>query len=443
MAAKTKPKDERETLLAALGDTEDPEPAVEEKEELEPTAPVEKETEDPGGSSKKKASKIPAAKSRAAKKSANGEGGGPAKPVSGKGEAEKPQPKSKKRLMIVIIAGLVVVAGVATAGYVLMKPDDAMETLLTDSTDGQAAETRVARRIDGVLDEPEDQNGFPLTMMVENEVSSRPQAGLDRAHVIFEALAEGGITRFLGVYTLTETFQEIGPIRSARPYFVDWARGYDGLYIHIGGSPRALERIASTNVRDFNQFFNSQYFYRDRSRPVASEHTLFTSKKLMTLASIDKQLPATGSYTGWKFKADAPSTERPASQHLTVDFSTFNYKVDYEYDPAANSYARLQADQPHLMRDGTQVKPKNVVVMTVQRSLEQPSTDNKGRLAMETIGSGQARFFLDGKEAVGTWKKDSSQDPLLFYLADGRELELNAGQTLIEVVPPDRPVTVR
>lgn len=350
-------------------------------------------------------------------------------------------PTSRRRLVVILsLAAILVLVASATAGYFLLGKKSS--TTPSGQKNTNSVGQLVPRRIDGVLDEPEHQNLLPVAIMVENHTASRPQSGLNKANIVYEALAEGGITRFLAIYALTDTVAEIGPVRSARPYYVDWARGYDAMYVHIGGSPKAYSRISSTGAFDLDQFANSRYFWRDKSRDVASEHTLYTSSRLMTLALIDKKADASGNYEPWKYKKDADAGDRPASEHLTINFSTFSYKVDYEYDPVKNEYVRSVAEQPHVMRDGTQLRPKNVAVLSVKRQLEQPA-DGKGRLAMDTVGQGVARYFYDGQEHTGTWKKQSPQDPLEFLLDDGSTVQLNAGQTWVEIVPPEQEVTVR
>lgn len=353
-----------------------------------------------------------------------------------------PPEHSKKKLIIMLSAAGVLLIGAAVAGYVLLGSNAPAGNANTNGSANATADGQLPRRIDGVLDTVEHQNRYPLAVMIENQSQARPQSGLDQANVVYEALAEGGITRFMAIYTFTRVVDSIGPVRSARPYYVDWARGYNALYAHAGGSPKGLARIGSVGLPDLNQFFNSQYFFRDRSRKVASEHTLYTSSTLLSRALNDKKLPETGSYDAWTFKADAAASARPTSQHLTIDFSSFSYKVDYEYDPATNTYARSQAEQPHVMRDGAKIAPKNVVVIRVKRSLEDPK-DSHGRLTLDVVGSGSAAYYLDGREYKGTWKKTSAQDGLELLDENGDVFKLNAGQTWIEVVPPEQTVTVR
>ncbi|MFH0829012.1 MAG: DUF3048 domain-containing protein [Candidatus Kerfeldbacteria bacterium] len=446
---KKQPINEREEVLKALDDSNEEENEHDEKEQPEEEKGDEQESsanQDTEG--KKESNSRSAATGKKGKKEApklkNASQKSPTKPPPDK-EPQEDRKQGKNRKLIILITVLcVVLVGVAVGGYFMFGRSDNDETTTNSavvSTD--TVKQLVARRIDGVLDSPQNQNKFPVAIMVENYTAARPQSGLTKANIVYEALAEGGITRFLAIFTITSPVKEIGPVRSARPYYVDWARAYNALYVHIGGSPKALARISQTGIRDFNQFFNSQYFWRDKTRDVASEHTLYTSDYLMSLALIDKKIPTTGDFEPWKYKQDALSSERQSSQHITINFSTFSYKVDYEYDPVQNDYVRSVAEKPHVMRDGEQLRPKNVVVITVNRRLEQPVTGNHGRLEMDTVGQGTAQFFLDGTVLKGTWKKDSPQDPLQLLKDDGTPVELNAGQTWVEVVPPDQQVTVK
>jgi len=437
--AKKQTADDKDDLVKALKDVDVPDETADE--------PAENDTATADADDEGTEEETPVAKPKT-------KGGSKKTPKNGKKTSADVTPPSstikkpaddgskKRKRNALILAGIgVVLIVVAAVGYFMIgrstDTDSPTNTVNTNTASGL-----VPRRIDGVLDKAENQNKYPVAIMVENLVASRPQSGLDRANIVYEALAEGGITRFMALYTFANSAKEIGPVRSARPYYVDWARGYNAMYVHIGGSPKAYARISSTGVMDFDQFHNSQYFWRDKTRDVASEHTLYTSDYLMTLALLDKKVAATGDYTAWKYKDDAVSADRPSSQHITVNFSSFSYKVDYEYDPVNNVYVRSVAEKAHVMRDGTQLQPKNVVVLTVNRRLETPTTDNKGRLEMDTIGQGTAQFFLDGTVVKGTWKKDSSEAPLQLLAEDGSHVSLNAGQTWVEIVPPDQTVTV-
>ncbi|MFA6197668.1 MAG: DUF3048 domain-containing protein [Patescibacteria group bacterium] len=341
---------------------------------------------------------------------------------------------NKRRLTVVIVIVLVLVAGVA--GYLVFGRSDSDNDNngISKKDNKNTNATRLLPRIiDGVPVIDAKENILPVAIMVENQVSSRPQAGLDKSNLVYEALAEGGITRFMAIYASGDEIEKIGPVRSARAYYLDWARELDSVYAHVGGSPEALRLIPQYDIRDLNQFYNSQYFWRAKERP--APHNLYTSSKLMGFAVRDKDYPNTGNYTGWSF-AGEDSAISNTLKTLTIDFSTINYQVEYKYAPATNDYARYQSGQPHVVETGETIKAKNIIVQFTKTRLVE-----EGRLSMETIGEGVARIYRNGEEIVGTWKKDSREDRTNYYDASGQTVVFTPGTTWVEIVPTDRNVT--
>lgn len=344
-------------------------------------------------------------------------------------------------LLVVVISGAVWLGANVFSGK--LNDWDANKninnSLSENENTNESAVNLVPRKIDGVLVPEEEANLFPVAVIVENLTVARPQAGLDKAQIVFEALAEGGITRFLAVYARGQTAEvpQIGPVRSARPYYVDWAEELGAMFVHIGGSPQALKEIDKRKIFDLNQFFNSKYFWTDKTLKKAVEHTKFTSLDKMVFALRDKnKLDAVPSYDVWKFKSDKNISDRPeTNKPIEIDFSSYNYKVEYRYDWEKNDYARHQAGQPHLMKSGDAIRAKNVLVAYTKTTLA-----DKERLAMETVGEGEALIFRDGEAIKGKWKKLSAKDRLKFYDSEGMEVKLNAGTSWVEIVPTDRVV---
>lgn len=338
--------------------------------------------------------------------------------------------QNKKWITIssIAVVGIAIVLGFLVYG---LNFDDSQTVINQD-----IGEKMVRRAIDGVFVSKGEENPYPVAVMVENLTVVRPQSGLASAHLVYEALAEGGITRFMLIYA-GKTPGVVGPVRSARPYFVDWALEYDALYAHAGGSPQSLADIRNYNIFDLNQFFNAQYFYRDDSRGIAREHTLYTTGENLTFALRDLDAPTEGKYDRWTFKDDAPLAERPVEEKtIGINYSSFSYAVEYRYDPTENNYLRYMAGDIHTDADGTDIRPKNVVIQKVATSLA-----DEQRLNMQTIGEGDAIVFRDGAVIEGTWKKAERGDRTMFYDMAGGEIKFNAGQTWIEVVPTDRAVT--
>jgi len=338
--------------------------------------------------------------------------------------------RRKRNLFLWIGGGLILVIGLSVAGYFVFRGDSTNTNTQLTNTPTSNTYRRV---LDGVTVAKEEANLFPWAVMVENYYTTRPQAGLTKAGVVYEALAEGGITRFLLIFATHENIEAIGPVRSARPYYVDWAREYDAMYVHVGGSQQALQRIKDTGIKDFNQFFNSGAFKLLNNK--VQPHHMFTDSRLLTFGARDEGYPKTGDFEGWTFADDPPLDVRPVTpQTITVDFSSENYEVQYVYDRATNSYLRSAGGKDSLDENGDQrVAPKNVVLQFVTIGMY-----DEQRLNITTTGSGKAIIYRDGTKIEGTWKKEKPESRTFFYDADGKEMVFTAGQTWVEVLEKDR-----
>lgn len=289
--------------------------------------------------------------------------------------------------------------------------------------------------------------GFPVTqmpalprvyaVMVDHMVDAWPQSGVDQAFLVIEAPVEAAIPRLLAFYSAEQNVQKIGPIRSTRPYFIDWADEFDAMYVHVGGSDEALAKIAAGGTFDLNQFWNGTSFWRatDRQAP----HNVYTSTQLLAAAWNRFQAQGkapTPAYGTWMFK-DPAVLPVPNPVNPTVDFSTPDYKVTWQFDGKTDQYKRLQAGLPYTMQDGGSSEIDNVAVVIAHVE----TVDQIGHRHITTIGSGDALVFQDGGLIQGTWKKPSVSERLRFFDQKGTEILMNAGRTWIEVVPSKDSVT--
>jgi hypothetical protein len=298
------------------------------------------------------------------------------------------------------------------------------------------------RLLDGVIVDSSKTKLWPYAVMVENLLSVRPQSGLSQASVVYEALAEGGSTRFMAVFDPLANIPEIMPVRSSRPYYLEWVSEYGALYAHAGGSPKALTVIRENpDINNLEALSgDAGYFWRDKTK--SAPHNLVTSSDKMFLALNNKGLwDKQAGFRSWLFKDDAALDKRgDDGKTASFNFSTGKtYKVDFRYNKEKNVYLRFNADQPHLDKNsGQQIEVKNVIVQIVQ----EPELDGgKGRLDIYVGGEGQAWIFRDGQVINGVWKKGSRTDRTLFYDSQGQEVELSRGNTWIHVVPKDQSVT--
>lgn len=269
-----------------------------------------------------------------------------------------------------------------------------------------------------------EQSELPVTgIMIENSPDARPQSGLNQAGVVFEAIAEGGITRFLTLWQETQP-DYVGPVRSVRPYYVDWLEGFDAAVAHVGGSPEALAKIKSDGVKDLDQFYNSGPYKRVSNR--YAPHNMYTS--LGGLLDLQKSKGWTSStFTGFPRKAAKPS-DAPTARTIDITISGALYNVHYDYDLASNSYKRVLAGKPHVdERSKEQISPKVVVAMVVPYSISSDGIHS----VYQTIGSGKTYVFQDGIATEGTWTKTSAKSQITFKDAAGNPIAFNAGQTWI------------
>lgn len=320
----------------------------------------------------------------------------------------------------------------------------------------------------------------PLGIMIENSKAARPQSGLSAADVVYEAVAEGGITRFMAVY-YCQNSDIVGPVRSARTYYLDWISEYGSfpLYAHVGGANTPgpanalgqIERYGWGSYNDLNQFsIGFPAFWRDYERlgaNTATEHTVYTSTtKLWDFAAAKRGLSnletddVTGKQTSWNinfvpwvFKDDVTLDKRPAAG--TIEFANSglqasyanDYVVKWQYDHDSNSYLRGSGGEPLRDLDNNQqLLAKNVILEFTTMGIAADGYDEEGHgqhTLYGTKGSGKAKFILDGKVIDGTWVKKTRTDRTRFYDAKGAEMQFNRGQIWIEVLPIGQPVTVK
>ncbi len=301
------------------------------------------------------------------------------------------------------------------------------EKEIADTAEEQYEPPKAVRRIDGSLVEAGEENNMPYAVMIENHVDSRPPAGLSKAQLVYEAEAEGGITRFLAVYAGTEPISRIGPVRSARPYYIDWANEYGALYIHCGGSPDALAKIIAEDVFDMNEFYRGRYFWRDASR--SAPHNVYTSTENI-YNYLKENSPEVPDYLRWAYKEEAVMESRATSSEIAINYKTPAFKVTWKYGIIDNDYTRYYGDNPHSDEDGTPIRAKNVILQFVSSQV----IDDYGRRAIKTSGQGRAAVCRDGSCEEGEWEK-APGGRTRFVSPGGADLPLNPGTTWIEIVP--------
>lgn len=262
-------------------------------------------------------------------------------------------------------------------------------------------------------------------VMVENSADAWPLSGIDQAFLVIEAPVEGNIPRFIAFFSDDQSVAKIGPVRSSRPYYLDWNAEFQGIYGHVGGSPEALDKIAATGTLDLNQFFQSEYYYRDELTRYAPHNVYTTTDSLKkSIAEIDEKY-AVGlpTYDSWTFTDGVSKSSTADTTHIAWGNG---YDIDWTYDPTTNTYRRVQGGNTYIAN--------NVVVIATD--IGTIPGDDKGRRTVRTIGEGPMMLLQNGmrNNVPWTWKKTSPSSRMRFYDETGKEIAMNAGKTWIEVV---------
>lgn len=331
------------------------------------------------------------------------------------------------------VAAGVLVAALASVGILLFTPRPDVEPIPLPPVPPDPGPTGRSW-LDGTPDDGPPLR--PFAVMVENHGDSRPQSGLSAARLVYEAPVEGGITRFLAVYAASGTVREIGPVRSARPYYVEWAHELGADYVHVGGSPDGFTRISRLRVNDIDEFaYGATAFWRSSRR--YAPHNTYTSADLLNGVREERGWSATSTAASWRYVGPEAADVRPTSTpNLVIDFSSPAYRVEWRYQHDTNTWRRFQAGAPHVDADGTPVTAANVVVIRTETQV----LDAVGRLKLRTTGTGKAWVFRDGRMITGRWKKIAAEDRIRFETVDGREITLVPGITWVEVTTADMAV---
>ena len=315
----------------------------------------------------------------------------------------------------------------------------------------------------------------PIVAMIENTTDARPQSGLSSADILYEAVAEGGVTRFTSVFYCGVAAADtiLGPVRSARTTFINLASEYNyPLYAHVGGANcgssdpktcntdkrvQALEQInqygwGGAKGNDLNQFsIGFPTFWRDYERlgrTVATEHTMYTSTEKLwkyaagtrgwTNKSPDGKLDWKDKFVSFTFKDDAK--DKGSVSKISFGFweSYHDFDVVWTYDAGKNAYTRENGGAPHKDLDNDSVITAKVVA--VQFVKELGPLDEHKHMLYEVIGTGKGIVFQDGTATEATWSKKDRESRTVWSDAKGKKLSFNRGKIVFEILPLDNKV---
>lgn len=332
-----------------------------------------------------------------------------------------------RRAYAVAGIGLVLAGGLTTAAILWQQPEETTPPA-PKKVVKPVPPPKYYSPLTGELVKSEAGTTKPVTaIMIENSPDARPQSGLRNAEIVYEAVAEGGITRFLALYQQKEPGL-VGPVRSLRMYYVDWLTPYNASVAHVGGSAAALKLVRGGNYRDIDQFFNPDSYYRSSDR--YAPHNVYTTFTRL------KQLNARKGYKTSEPKPfDRADDQKDLPQNATrvnLDISGPLYNSNYVYNPKTKLYARSQAGAAHIDREDGQIMAKVVIALRVNMTRV---FEDGYRESITTTGKGEAMIFQNGNAIKATWRKDGRNAQLRFTNSKGEAIKLARGTTWISAIP--------
>lgn len=278
----------------------------------------------------------------------------------------------------------------------------------------------------------------PVGIMINNLEAALPQSGLAQADIIYETLVEGAICRLFALYQDFDA-TKIGPVRSARHYFLDFAFDFDAIYVHYGQSDQALAAFSSLNAPNLNglSYLDEIMCFQDPER--VRPHSTYTSydglMKAWDMKGYRKERSEDVAYK-FNFNETEVTPDGLTANKVTLSYSYYS-EPWFEYDDDLKLYYRFQYGEEHIDKEtGEQLKYKNIIVQFAD--MWQIKGDAYGRLDMNLITKGTGYYISNGKAIPITWEKKSHYDPTQYYTEDGQPLLINPGKTWISIFPSYR-----
>ncbi len=341
--------------------------------------------------------------------------------------------KTKTYLAITVIVVAVILIGIGLQNLIFKKNQPTNGSQLTTATSTTAVMWRNVLSGQSV---DSSWSSFPVAVMLDNSYNIRPQAGLGQADIIYEALAESNITRLLAIFDSNVEVEKIGPVRSARPYFMDWAEEYSGLYMHVGGSPQAMSIIKNYHFTNIDQIgMGETYFWRDQK--LKAPANVFTSTSNWRRAGEMKEvqkLTATSSLA-WAYQ-EPDKNDQTKQADIIINYSVDYYKVEWRYNTLLQAYQRWQNNTKFDYDTGEQAVAQNVIIQVAPSSLIDIE-----RRSIDTQKGGSVIVLNALGKQTGQWQYVNGRTR--FLSDDGSQIKLVPGKTWVQVVDSLDKVTIQ
>lgn len=287
----------------------------------------------------------------------------------------------------------------------------------------------------------EDSSNRAYAVMINNLGVARPyHSGLQDAYLVYEMIVEGGITRYLALFHDKST-ERIGPIRSARPYYLDYVMENDAYFVHWGFSEQAKSDISKFAIQNINGLYQDQYFWKDTSLKVSTEHTAFTSMDKLQNASneLGFQMEREKDFLFHYSVEDVNFGENALLANRVIIPYSKGTVTSYVYDPEKKVYQRFVNDEAHIdYVSKEQYVVKNIITYQVKNR----SIDSYGRQELSNTGQGDGYYISNGMAIPIKWSKKTRESQTVYTMLDGSEIQVNDGNTWIQIQPDNQEISI-
>lgn len=350
---------------------------------------------------------------------------------------EKRKNSNKKVKIFIIVTLLVIIIAAGILGYmVVFKNKDNNEVAINneneDETVTEVVEDKGIKIFSG--------NQRPIAVMIDNHKGAWPQAGLKKAYAIYEIIVEGGETRLMAVFK-GQDVEKIGPVRSSRHYFLDYALENDAIYAHYGWSPKAESDIKTLGVNNINGITESDKdFWRIKQK--SSPHNVLTSTAKLKEIAKNKNYKLTSSKESVLnyVTNEVDLVEGKSANKVTIPYSQL-HTTSYVYDEASKTYTRYARGVKQTdFETNESITTKNIIITFVKNTVLNDG-ENKDRQNLSNIGTFKGYYITNGKAIEITCEKKDRKSQTIYKDSNGKEIEVNDGNTFFNICPIDANVT--
>lgn len=363
---------------------------------------------------------------------------------------KKKMSKKKKIILFVVLIVLIVIISIIT--YFLLQKES------VPKKKSPIKKQQVVKKLN-IVDE--NSNKRPIAVMIDNNVGNESQAGLQESYINYEIIVEGGLTRIMAIYK-DKDVSLIGPVRSSRHYFLDYALESDCIYTHYGWSTYAENDIKNLSVNNINGLYDDDPFWREKY--IAAPHNVFTttqkiysyaekknyqitsnnwklfsySKDEINLSDPVSTKTVVNEQTGKKEKVTIKNENLIIANNISIPYSNYQTR-SYTYDESRKVYLRLMNNKPHIDKvTNQQLYFKNIIIEKVSNK----TLDSYGRQDLSTTGTGDGYYITNGYALPIKWEKSSRKSKTKYKYDDGKEVKINDGNTFVQIMPSDYSPTI-